>query len=108
MIQRITSREMVREGIKAYLARYDDGHIKEFLANCKAVRSLDPETCSVEQVDAATGVAGWATNRCDECNEQVREIFAIGPQQIDFDDGTFLICKECVSKLYAEAFREPV
>jgi hypothetical protein len=57
----------------------------------RALRALDLETCSAEDVDAAIGRPGWVALTCDVCNKDQDEILHIESESERAVD----VCFEC-------------
>jgi hypothetical protein len=64
-----------------------------------ALSTLDLETCSSADVDAAIGVAGWANNCCSECGEDCYMLVQIG-EVPDYEAQYINICIGCLEKAH--------
>jgi hypothetical protein len=61
---------------------------------------LDLETCSVQDVDEAIGVTGWAANECDLCRRDFPTLMRIG-EEPGYEARWVDICEECLSEAVA-------
>jgi hypothetical protein len=66
--------------------------VAEIWANLTA---LDLETCSEADIDRAIGVTGWASHKCDECDE-TKEILAHFGAEPDYDATWQDLCADCL------------
>ncbi|MDO8421127.1 MAG: hypothetical protein Q7S99_03095 [Parvibaculum sp.] len=59
--------------------------------------ALNLETCSVADVDAAIGRAGWIENKCDICREDSPILIQLGDEP-DFESRWQTLCASCLKK----------
>ena len=98
MIRVITDREIFRGVLERWITQYPDDH--RYLSGIggtagerrKKLEALDLETCSRDDIDRALGVAGWADNTCDECQQNKPLIVRIG----DYDERFQDLCEDCL------------
>lgn len=105
----ITQRDAIKAAISSFTASYShtpgemswrEGKTRGEL--CAAMRSLDPETCTVADIDAITGNSSWARLRCDECGTDVGMVVEVG-QLPDYESATAHLCHPCLLKALALA-----
>lgn len=72
----------------------------------KALKSLDTDSCSEADINAAIGAEGWAAHRCDECGED-RELLMHYGDTPDYDAQWQELCAECLAKGVAALTESP-
>jgi hypothetical protein len=68
----------------------------------KSLKALDLETCSVSDIDAAIGTAGWGSLTCDECGEDHEHLIRLG-EEPDYDARWVDLCRACLMRSAALA-----
>lgn len=95
-----TQREAIRESLALWRDRYPvngtlHGAAWDTPAKRKAMHALDPETCTLADVEALA--PGWGKLDCDECNESVEILIHFGDEP-DYDARWWYVCASCLSK----------
>lgn len=110
-IKVITQRQVIQDVLNSWRRQYAD-YSRELLigrpGNQRAIgiieshiAALNLDTCSVEDVDVAIGVSGWASNECDMCGSKNNErIVRIGEATDSYMRGVDL-CPECLKRAYS-------
>lgn len=64
-----------------------------------SLSELDPETCTVSQVDKAMNGRWWPRCYCEECNKEVSEVIQFGDDDPYAEcDPRKHLCKDCLRK----------
>ena len=101
----ITKRQAIMSGQERWLkeyARHMD-HIKADWCDRTygdiraAVSALETDKCSEQELDQATGIAGWAARKCDECGEKKEALVHFGEVE-DYEARWQRLCIDCLRK----------
>ena len=98
----ISERDMIREAIRQFIGTYGpktDLHTK-FKKKWDMVASLDPLTCTGDELREAIGTDSWGKETCHECQQEVTSIFQVG-EEPNHEEGSANLCPSCVDVLIA-------
>lgn len=73
----------------------------------EALKNLDPETCSAEEVNNIIGNSSWTNLTCNQCQKQVKEVIELG-EEPDWESNTAQICFSCLEDAHLQVFRYKV
>lgn len=96
----ITERDVIRGVADRWAKQYGT---KDFLGDAEkqgisqALKRLEPETATAEQVNAVIGNSSWTALTCDECRNDVKVVMMVG-EEPDYESHTASLCMECIKK----------
>lgn len=96
----ISERDTIKAAIPNFIKNYDNkpGSYDKDNSKCNALKKLNPDTCTKDEVNDIIGNVSWTTRLCGDCDNYCSDVFEVG-QNPDYDSRTAYLCFSCVAKL---------